>query len=691
MKKLPSRAVPAFLLTLVILGEMLMYIYRPLWSPDQKSTGDILYLAFILIHAMWLYALLRHRGTALAFDLYRLPEVIFIFGISLFLFSYIFATNANLTYAQLFAETSGNLSLAPNSRIQRLVSVIRYLPFLIFDIGIYICCRLYKPRRFTRFTGLSGFSAWSLLLSILSGLLYSLSLPSFLSTEGCGWLAYIALIPLWSILPRHNVRWGIFYGISFGLIQVLLSNFWLGTFSLITLQLVTVFLFSEYLIYFAVVLPFVKRMRKPHLFFLPATWVLFDFFRTQGFLGYPWGMLGSSQYLYASLIQIADTGGVYLVTLFILLTSGLLIELLNAVSDRQFHPVEHLTARGASTSFRPLAGLLLMWSLTVSYGFFNIYSWERKEESSVVRIALVQQNTDPRKHDYRKTFEILRELTDQALTERPDLVAWSETAFVPNIRKWETLDPRTHSLSRLVLDFREYQRNIRTWLITGNDDYEEFQDSEGNKLQSHYNASVLFSDLGKRTATYRKIHLVPFSEYFPYAEQAPWVFDVLQGLDPDLWEKGASPVIFQHPKFSFFTPICFEDSFPGEVRNVVRLGADVILNLSNDYWSLTEAEGQQHFANSLFRAVENRRPLLRSTASGLTAYVSPDGRIRSSLPYYTEGVLTVDVKLYKTGTSIYLRFGNWLIYLLGISAAAIAAHSILPFFRLIKKGCHPNE
>ena len=87
-------------------------------------------------------------------------------------------------------------------------------------------------------------------------------------------------------------------------------------------------------------------------------------------------------------------------------------------------------------------------------------------------------------------------------------------------------------------------------------------------------------------------------------------------------------MVFRHPRFSFATPICFEDVFPNDVRLFVRAGAEVILNLSNDYWSLTEAEGMQHAANSVFRAVENGWPVARAAASGLTCLVDTCGTHR---------------------------------------------------------------
>ena len=148
---------------------------------------------------------------------------------------------------------------------------------------------------------------------------------------------------------------------------------------------------------------------------------------------------------------------------------------------------------------------------------------------------------------------------------------------------------------------------------------------------------------GERVETYHKIHLVPFTEYFPYKKQLPGIYALLMSFDAYLWEPGDRRVVFRHPKFSFSTPICFEDAFPDDVRRFVAEGAQVILNISNDYWSLTEVEGMQHAANAVFRAVENGRPLARAAASGLTCFVDTHGRIRARTPFYRENFLVVDV------------------------------------------------
>ena len=188
-----------------------------------------------------------------------------------------------------------------------------------------------------------------------------------------------------------------------------------------------------------------------------------------------------------------------------------------------------------------------------------------------MRLALVQQNDDPRKDDYRAVFDTLRRLTDRALAERPDMVVWSETAFVPNIRRWSRGGSRgVFPLAALVKDFLEYQKGIHSWLLTGNDDY-SLVDHNGIQERLDYNGSVLFSPEGERVETYHKIHLVPFTEYFPYKKQLPSLYALLMSFDAYLWEPGDRRVVFRHPKFSWSTPICFEDVFPRR-RAEVRAG-----------------------------------------------------------------------------------------------------------------------
>jgi apolipoprotein N-acyltransferase len=613
----------------------------------------ILYDALLLVHllsvviALSFFLRARSRPSTETLIL-RLPEVLFSLSAVFFLFTFIYATNANMDYVQRFMASHDNLLMAPNSTQERRAAYLHFLPLLAFDAAWYILVRI-RPRKE------SWVSTWALPLAIGSGILNALAFPSFLRTAGLPILGWLCLVPLLLSLAEASPGWGIFYGTLAGVLQTMISNYWLGTFNLLTLQFVSVVTALEYVPFMAAALLIFRRAGKLGFLVFPAAWTVFDWLRGMGFLGYPWGMLGASQYSVIPLIQISSLTGVWGVTFLVTLSNSVLAEYARAVTVRGNRPGPvPVIALGASLAF------CLAWA---GIGAASDAARARLPARSV-RLALVQQNDDPRKDDYRAVFDTLRRLTDSALAAHPDMVVWSETAFVPNIRRWSREDPKEYPLAALVRDFLAYQKGIRTWLLTGNDDYSLVM-RDGVQERLDYNGSVLFSPEGERIETYHKIHLVPFTEYFPYKKELPAVYALLQSFDAYLWEPGDRRVVFRHPKLSWSTPICFEDVFPDDVRRFVTAGAEVILNLSNDYWSLTETEGMQHAANAIFRAVENGRPLARAAASGLTCLVDPRGRIRARAPFYKEEYLIIDIPLPVARTTLYTRWGDWFPIALG--------------------------
>ena len=633
------------------------------------TAGQYLYACLLLLHALAAGALVLKRAKGSSFLLLRVPEILFAFGLILFLFSYIYATNANMDYVQRFMASHGNLRLAPNSTQERLDACLRYLPLLAADAAALWYFRSRRRRAAVGIRVLPAVQAWALPLTIASGFLYALSSPSFVQTQGIPVLAWVCLVPLLVVLQSVSLPAGIFYGTLAGVIQMMISNFWLGTFNLLTLQFVTVVTLLEYVPFMAISLALLHRSRALGFLVFPAAWTVFDCVRSQGFLGFPWGMLGTSQYTVIPLIQIASLAGVWGVTFVVTFANSVIAWYVSA------------RLQAARKGWAPAAALAAV--LAASFGWGAIRIWMdaaahaggQNASGRSVRIALVQQDADPRKDNYRDVFDTLKRLTALALPNRPDLVAWSETAFVPNIRRWSTEDPAKYELAALVRDFLVYQRGIGEWLLTGNDDY-EFALRDGVQERLDYNGSVLFSPTGERVETYHKIHLVPFTEYFPFKKQLPWLYQFLLSFDAYLWEPGDRRVVFHHPLFTFSTPICFEDSFPNDVRLFVVEGAQVILNLSNDYWSLTDTEAMQHAANAVFRAVENGRPLARAAASGLTCVVDTLGRITARSPLYEQSVLVADVPLPGNGFTLYTRWGDWFpivmaALLLGLAAWAV--------------------
>jgi apolipoprotein N-acyltransferase len=614
----------------------------------QPQAAEYLYALLLFLHILC-GAFLLSRGAEAGgkgFLLTRAPEVLFSVSTLLFLFAFIYATNANMGYVQRFMASHGNLRLAPNSAQERLTACLRFLPLLAVDAGWYVLFRVGLPD-----AARSGrlFRTWALPFVMLSGGLMAFSFPSFLVTGGIPALGFVCLVPLLLCLQEAPPRWGIFYGTLCGVLSMMISNYWLGTFNLLTLQLVSIVILVQYVPFMAIALAACRRGAGAAFLVFPAAWTAFDWLRSLGFLGYPWGMLGASQYAVTPLIQVASLTGVWGVTFMVMLCNSVIAWYAGGLLSR--------TRRGPAAAIALFAvfAAALGWA---GVGFLSDGRQAGQAAGASVRLALIQQDDDPRKDDYRHTFDTLRRLTDQALPEQPDMVVWSETAFVPNIRRWSREDPESSPYAALVRDFLLYQKQAGRWLLTGNDDYSLVM-RDGSEERFDYNGSVLFSPRGERVETYHKMHLVPLTESFPFKKQLPGIYALLQSFDAYLWEPGDRRVIFRHPRFSFFTPICFEDVFPDDVRRFVKAGAEVILNISNDYWSLTDTEGMQHAANAIFRAVENGRPLVRAAASGLTCLVDTQGRIVRRLPFYSPGSLVVDVPLPSPRQTLYTRWGDW--------------------------------
>jgi apolipoprotein N-acyltransferase len=117
--------------------------------------------------------------------------------------------------------------------------------------------------------------------------------------------------------------------------------------------------------------------------------------------------------------------------------------------------------------------------------------------------------------------------------------------------------------------------------------------------------------------------------------------------------------VFEAGGVRFSTPICFEDTFPGLCREFVRRGAQVLVNMTNDSWSESVACEMQHMSIALFRAVENRRTLVRATNGGITCVIDPNGRITAMLPPFREAFLVAEAPVYDARSTVYNRLGDW--------------------------------
>ena len=164
---------------------------------------------------------------------------------------------------------------------------------------------------------------------------------------------------------------------------------------------------------------------------------------------------------------------------------------------------------------------------------------------------------------------------------------------------------------------------------------------------------------------YRKQRLVPFAEYQPFQRDAA----VLTG--PAAFSAGDAPAIFHAAGTRFGPTICLDIIYPGVVRASVLAGAEVLVNLSNDSWLAAGGNGAsaQQFAQAVFRAVENRRDVVRAATTGISAMVSASGVPRDVLPEHQVGAFVVPVHA-RRGLTLYTRVGDLFAALCVVVAAA---------------------
>jgi apolipoprotein N-acyltransferase len=623
-----------------------------------------------------------------------LVELAWAQALLLFLFAYIYALSANMDYVQRYIASSGQLKLAESTTVEQLYALLRFGPILIID-GVYHVLRTLEKRRQMRLEPKERWvhryvAAWALPWVVLSAVLFGFAFPSSLRLDGMSWLAWFCLVPLFLVLLSVKPAKGVFYGVVFGTLQSLIVNYWHGTYDYVTLHLITSAFFLEYVLFMLVLVWLIRGSGKWGFLTVPCAWVLFDYIRSIGVLGYPWSIIGTTQYRFLSLIQIASVTGVWGIDFVVLLCNASLAWALArgafgwrwvgrtriAPSHRSFRsnmPRQRAGIRPLQTLIEyqtlfPPGVCALIFGVCVMSGAVILHRVQNRlydcPEVPKATVVLLQQNTDPRKHEYRKNLEKLMELTDGALDRlhgKPDLIVWPEGGFKLDIRYWTHPDKRKSYWGRVVREFLDYQRSLETWLLTGTQDHEMISDGEGGQKKVNYNSSVLLDSRGMINAFYHKMHLVPFSEYFPLDKKRfAGLYELFQKYEISNWELGDERLVYQHDRMRVATPICFEDVFSDHVRRFVLQDVDIILNISNDYWSLSPVEGRQHGLIALFRAVENHRPVLRSTSSGYTVYIDAVGRIHPGSPEpYTEGYALARIPLPEKRLTIYTRWGDW--------------------------------
>ncbi len=471
-----------------------------------------------------------------------------------------------------------------------------------------------------------------LLLALLSGVLLTLSFPTYDLWP----LAWISLVPLLFALRASGgvpKREAFLLGWAAGTIHFASTIYWVtismidfgGMRPLVAYPLML--LLAAYLGLYPALFS-IAMVRLPWAA-APFLWTALELARGRLLTGFPWALIGYSQYRNLTLIQIADIGGVYLVGFIVVLVNAALA---SVIVQRR---------RRAVTA--PLTWVALSLLLaTLLYGRARLAEPYGAEQ---LRVAVIQGNIpQERKWDdqyRREAIDIYSRLTRGFAGS--DLVVWPETA-APFFFEAE---------SRWREELINLARRERVPLLFGSPAMRIIPDQKPVLLNSAYLISPL--DEGVKIARYDKIHLVPFGEYVPIKALLFFVDKMAEGIGDFI--PGSQIVVLEGAKEKVGVVICFEVIFPELVRQFVLQGARVMTTITNDAWFGRSAGPYQHFSMAVFRAVENRVPFARAANSGISGLIDPYGRVLVQTELFTEA--TASATLRSAGRpALYPRIGD---------------------------------
>ena len=372
----------------------------------------------------------------------------------------------------------------------------------------------------------------------------------------------------------------------------------------------------------------------------PLLWVAGEWFRGWILSGFPWGLLGYSQYRQLPLIQIASLTGVYGVSFLIVAVNAALVAVV-ALGWRR-------AAGGAVVALALVVGALGVGTVIAEQLDFD-------SDSPRLQVAVIQPSIEQSlKWDpayQRQTLGIFTALTRRAGAGKPAIILWPETAAPIFLRR----DPN------LVVDLQVLSAEVKAPLLVGSVDGDQ---------RGLYNSAFLLTGQGIR-AKYDKIHLVPFGEYVPLAGVIGFVRRWAEFISE--FQAGEVPRVFSEADPPFGVVICYEGIFPELFREFMLGGARYMVNITNDAWFGTTSGPWQHLAVLPFRAVENRVAIARSANTGVSGFVARNGRITKTLGLFERGFLSGEI-LVRVGKTFYTAFGDVFAYLcLTASAATCAA------------------
>jgi len=497
----------------------------------------------------------------------------------------------------------------------------------------------------------TGISREKILLSIISGIALTMGLP----VMGFSYIAWFALIFLLFAIRDTSVRDSFVLGGLSGMAHFASMLYWLvGTMNIygylplwlsVIIFIPLVLYLSLYVVAFAGMVSVFCTGSFFSVFLIPIFWVCLEYIRAFAFTGFPWGLTGYTQYAHLNLIQISDVFGVYGVSFVIVMANAVIFFCLLYLKKEKWQG-QPIKAWHTAIS---LFVMVFVVALVLGYGHIRLKATDKMmTEADKLNVAVIQGNIDQAaKWDLKfrtGTIDKYIRLSEQVNNSHPDLIVWPETA-TPFYFKYNI------EMTKMIL---QAIRAINTHFVVGSPTV-EFSDSE----EQYFNSAYLVTPDGDIAARNDKVHLVPFGEYVPFKKWLPFINHLVAQVGE--FKTGKKGDTLKWTSADIGVLICYEVIFSELARESVINNAGLLVNITNDAWFGNTSAPYQHFSMAVFRAVENKRSLVRAANTGISGFIDPAGRVLSQSGLSEEAAMMCPVPVIKNQTTIYTRYGNLLV------------------------------
>ena len=508
----------------------------------------------------------------------------------------------------------------------------------------------------------------NLFFIVLSSILYAISFPKF----NFWWFAFVALVPFFYALENTDSGLKNFlYGMLWSAGHAIGMGYW-AFFSVLNHYEVP---FAKSVLFFTlcVILPvlviysgfavFYGFLHRRHLFFyvlvVPSLWVLAEYLKSVFSFLIPWGGLEYALVPFTAFIQVADVIGGYGILFLVAAINSLFVYFLKQFTLIRKSQIDEVPFRGPNHPRSvfivslPLFLILLFVCIPVLYGTYQLRKIDRVigqgfKSGNAVCAVLVQGNFSTKERwsgmgFYQRVMRYLEmsgepsgKTNKNADAIKSRVIVWPETILNSSSKVNDAL-------------FVEIMRYIgkNTLLIAGGL-------KSDDRKKAVYNSAYFISGAG-RLLRYDKHILLPYSETSPFIDLLDAYYTA-----PDEFASGQTPVSIDAPGGMVGASICFEILYPGFIRQAVKEGAVYLVNISNDSWFGDSPMPYIHLNAARLRAVENRRFLLRTSNSGISAVIAPTGRITAQSNLFTKE--RVDGSFLKMNQlDFYTRYGNLIL------------------------------